>query len=306
METCSKSSVSLFSFKFLKMKDSVACRYFCKPKFKSAVKSEKHVLISLIKDRLHWANWDTFGNMRWQQLLSMLPVPGRGLYRDPWHAEAGLRAAQYWSAVTVEWRTKWVMMSGKGPKGWTAPRQLAPPLLSLVTCDSWSEAAVQYNVDPSSIRTLTRGHPNLAFVDFSWWSQAQVHIFMNQEFHLICHVFVWSDLRYPHATTETIGSGGFIRKWVEMWISPWENKSEPQIPVCNIILSQTSLFLNIGTSLFKRVVVFTFCCTFSYFIVLMTRTCPRAGKHLNPDSVIMPADGGSAAIHRDSSISLSD
>lgn len=43
---------------------------FCKPKFKSAVKPEKHVLISMINDQLHWANWDPFGNIRWQQLLS--------------------------------------------------------------------------------------------------------------------------------------------------------------------------------------------------------------------------------------------
>lgn len=107
-----------------------------------------------------------------------------------------------------------------------------------------------------------------------------------------------------------------FRKRVGMWTAPWENKSEPLIPVCNIILSQTLLFMNIGTSLFKSVVVFTHDCTFEdsneqegglhHGNLLMERTRPRAGKHLNPDSVIWPADGGSAAVLRDSSISLSD
>lgn len=125
----------------------------------------------------------------------------------------------------------------------------------------------------------------------------------------------------PHVTTETIGSGGFIRKRVGMWTAPWENKSEPLIPVCNIILSQTPLFMNIGTSLFECVVVFFLPVTarsasfedpneqqddLLHGDLLMERTRPRAGKHLKPDSVIPPADGGSAAALRDSSISLSD
>lgn len=135
------------------------------------------------------------------------------------------------------------MMSRKGPRGCSA----------------------LHRFKHRSMRALTPTHPNLAFADFSRWSRAQVHIFINQEFHLICQLFVWSDLRYPHVTTGTVGSGGFIRKRVGTWTAPWENKSQPLIPACNIILPQTPLFMDIGTSLFKRVIVFGRDCTFASF-----------------------------------------
>lgn len=172
-----------------------------------------------------------------------------------------------------------------------------------------------------SIRAWTPAHPNLAFTDFSCWSRAQVHIFINQEFHLICQLFVWSDLRYPHVTTGTMGSGGFIRKRVGMWTAPWENKSQPLIPVCNLILPQTPLFMDIGMSLFKCVIAFTHGCTFASFAdsseqqdslakksynSLTGRMRPSAGKHLNSGAAVSLTDGGSAAALRDSSISLSD
>lgn len=128
-----------------------------------------------------------------------------------------------------------------------------------------SGSAVLWRFKYWSIGALTPAHPNLAFTDSSCWSRAQVHIFINQEFHLICQLFVWSDLRYPHVTTGTMGSGGFIRKRVGMWTAPWENKSQPLIPVCNLILPQTPLFMDIGMSLFKCFIAFTRGCTFASF-----------------------------------------
>lgn len=120
-----------------------------------------------------------------------------------------------------------------------------------------------------------------------------------------------------------MGSGGFIRKRVGMWTAPWENKSQPLIPVCNLILPQTPLFMDIGMSLFKCVIAFTHGCTFASFAdsreqqgnlypgkkvlqILTGRMHPSAGKHLNPGAAVSLTDGGSAAALRDSSISLSD
>lgn len=120
-----------------------------------------------------------------------------------------------------------------------------------------------------------------------------------------------------------MGSGGFIRKRVGMWTAPWENKSQPLIPVCNLILPQTPLFMDIGMSLFKCVIAFTRGCTFASFAdsseqpdsfypgkkILQIKSqmmCPSAGKHLNPGAVVSLTAGGSAAALRDSSISLSD
>lgn len=82
--------------------------------------------------------------------------------------------------------------------------------------------------------------------------QYQVHIFINVEFHLICQLFVWSDLRYPNVTTGTKGCRDFIGKGVGvMGKASWENKLQLVIPVCNIILSQTPLFMDVGISICK-------------------------------------------------------
>ena len=44
--------------------------------------------------------------------------------------------------------------------------------------------------------------------------------------------------------------GGFIGKGVGiMGKAPWENKSQLEIPACNIILSQTPLFMDVGISI---------------------------------------------------------
>lgn len=126
---------------------------FCKPKFKSAVKPEKHVLIVMVKDHLHWANWDTFGNMRWQQFPSTCSrswewTLQRPLSRGSW-PESGpvLVCCHSWVA------TKWVMMSGKKLKGWTAPRQLPPQPFSL---GSDVTAGQEWQCSVMSIQVLKR------------------------------------------------------------------------------------------------------------------------------------------------------
>lgn len=65
-------------------------------------------------------------------------------------------------------------------------------------------------------------------------------------------MFVWSDLRYPNVTTGTKGCRDFIGKGVGIiGKASWENKLQPVIPVCNIILSQTPLFMDVGISICK-------------------------------------------------------
>lgn len=83
---------------------------------------------------------------------------------------------------------------------------------------------------------------------FSRLTQFQVYIFINVEFHLICQLFVWSDLRYPNVTTGTKGCGDFTGKGVGiMGKAPWENKLQSVIPVCNVI----PLFMDVGISICK-------------------------------------------------------
>lgn len=59
-----------------------------------------------------------------------------------------------------------------------------------------------------------------------------------------------------------MGGGDFIGKGVGiMGTALWENKSQSVIPVCNIIHSQTPLFMDIEMSLCKSDVFFIHDCT---------------------------------------------
>lgn len=52
---------------------------------------------------------------------------------------------------------------------------------------------------PSALKMVK---PGFVFMNFSWQSQFQVHIFIFVEVHLICQMFIWSDFRYLRVTRE--------------------------------------------------------------------------------------------------------